>query len=190
MSDNALIEHVATAIEPELPGAYFSTCEKVAKAAIEAMQSYKQSDDYKPPQDERQRQSFMHKGQASALGAMSQLSAKNLANICPYCGNDKSSAINWNSASCGFCTAKAAYLSAKNPDISMRIIQGAGWGPSKNSLPPEIKEFVQMLGDVQPGNWEISAKIEKQPKTSANQFHHHEWDLVSGRCQTCGESLR
>lgn len=42
--DKKLIEHVALAVESELPGAYFSTCEKVAKAAIEAVNSYKESE--------------------------------------------------------------------------------------------------------------------------------------------------
>lgn len=36
-----LIEHVALAVEPILPRAYFSTCEMVAKKAIEAINSYK-----------------------------------------------------------------------------------------------------------------------------------------------------
>ncbi len=42
--DEKLIEHVALAVEPELPGAYFTTCEKVARVAIEAVNSYKHTD--------------------------------------------------------------------------------------------------------------------------------------------------
>lgn len=42
--DDKLIKHVALAVEPVLPGAYFTTCEKVAKAAIAAVNSYKHLD--------------------------------------------------------------------------------------------------------------------------------------------------
>lgn len=44
---------------------------------------------------------------------------KTSINICPDCGNDKSSTINWNSASCGFCNAKAKDLSAKTSVVTI-----------------------------------------------------------------------
>lgn len=48
---------------------------------------------------------------------------------------------------------------------------------TKNPLPPELKEFVQTMDDMKPGDWEISAKIEKQPKTSGM------------KCPKCGHKV-